>query len=230
LDRDTTRFMTAFEEVTTALRHRPGGPRREDRVPAAQRAVADGAMDQQDSILYQELAPLRDCLAHARHRGQPLARPTPEAIRALEALRAKLTGSLGTVWPFCGPVTVVPPTTSVADACRLMRAHDFSTLPVVSETGLHGLLSATDVVWWVGGALEDILLLEDVPVSEVMHAHTSVDHVLVGRRFLQRDVPALFSGAGESRCPVGAVLVTANGHPHEAIVGILTPWDLPELS
>jgi CBS domain-containing protein len=221
--------VTAFEEVTTALRSRPGGPPREERIHAVRRAVSDQALSRDESILYEQLAPVRDSLVHDRHEGRPLVQPTGEAIRAIEGIRAGLTGTEPTVWPFCRPVTTVEPSTTVATACRLMRDRDYSTLPVVSHDGIHGLLSATDVVWWVGGALDDILLLEDVPVTEVMHAHTTVDYVLVGRGSLQRDVPRLFSSSGASGCPIGAVLITSSGRPHEKLVGIITPWDLADL-
>lgn len=229
VDRQTSRFMTAFEEVTEAALQRPGGANREDRGRAVWRAVEDGVLQKTDAEMYEELKTVRNSIAHVRHGGQPVARATPAAVNAIEAIRTKLVGTEPTVWSFCGEVTSIAPDATVAEACRIMRHDDYTCLPVVTDAGLHGLLSATDVVWWVGGALDELGLIEDVPVSEVMNAHTTIDYVLVERRFPQRDVPPVFAGTGRSGCPVGAVLVTVTGQPHEPLSGIITPWDLAEI-
>lgn len=230
MDRQTSRFLTAFEEVSEAAVHRPGGVAREEQVRAVWRAVEDGVLEKRDAETYESLRHLRNSIVHQRHNGQLMSRATPSAVHAVEGMRTKLLRTYPTVAAFCGEVTTVPPDATVADACRIMREKDYSTLPVVTDAGLHGLLSSTDVVWWVGGSLDDFDLIENAPVSLVMNAHTSVDYELVERGFLQRDVPSLFSGTGRSGCPVGAVLISVTGHPHEALNGILTPWDLAQIN
>lgn len=237
MDRHSERFLTAFEEVTSAALGRPGGVRNEERVRAVWRAVEDGLLDRQDAEHYQQLKAIRDSIVHDRHDGQLLVRATPASVAVIEAIREKLIGTEPTVWSLCGEVTIVSPSSTISGACQLMRTHDYSTLPVITDAGLHGLLSANDLVWWIGGAVQEqageapmlLEVLDDVVVSDVMHAHTSVDYALVERRFPVRDLPGKFATTGRSGCPIGAVLITANGQPHEPLSGIVTPWDLAEL-
>jgi CBS domain-containing protein len=231
MEQITMRFHTVFEEVTAAALQRPGGRHNEDRIRAISRAAEDGGpLDPSDVALYEDLKRIRDLATHLREDGQPLITATTGALSAVIGLHRKLIGTLPTMQRLCGEVTTITPDASLADASRLMRKMDYSTLPVITDDGIHGLLTGNDIVWWLGGHLDDIVLLEEMPVSEVMHAHPAIDYHIVGRDFKQRDVPGLFIDRGPTGCPVGAVLITSTGHAHERILGIITPWDLPSMN
>lgn len=231
MDQVTTRFHTVFEEVTAAAMQRPGGRHNETRERAISRAAEDdGPLDRSDVALYEDLKRIRDLAAHRRDGGQPLITATTSALTAAIGLHRKLIGTLPTVQRLCGEVTTITPDATLAEASRLMRQTDYSTLPVVTTDGIHGLLTGSDIVWWLGGHLDDIVMLTDQTVLEVMHAHPAVDYLVIGRDFKQRDVPRLFTDLGPTGCPVGAVLITGTGHSHERILGIITPWDLPSMN
>lgn len=88
------------------------------------------------------------------------------AVNAMEAILTKLVGTESTVWSFCRRVVCIP--SDAATACGTMRVVESSSfLPVLSDAGLHGLLSRNDIVSGLGGVPDDLLIAEDVSVMDV---------------------------------------------------------------
>lgn len=233
MDDVNDRFFDAFEEFTTEAVARwhdeNGHGRRVNNRDAVWWLVNRGQLDGTYAQLYDELKPLRDVLAHRRVDGQTPCYVREISVQTMERLRDRLCGKVTSLKPFRSEVTTVRQDTTVGEACRIMADMDYSVLPVVSADGVNALLSADDLVHWVGQHLGEVGLLEDVPVCEVMSAHPSVDYRVVGLRTPARDVPPMFLERPEGERNLGAVLITATGVSHERLLGILTAWDLPRL-
>lgn len=224
------RFLDAFEESARVLRERDGGGPHESVVDAAVRARADRVIAADEVILIEDCAPLRNSLAHNRVNGCTMLVVTDEVLTRIESLRCRLVGRIPTVERFRGEVTTIRPEATLAEACATMKRHNFSSLPVVTEDGVHGLLSGNDIVCWVGRQLGDIVLLEDSVVGQVMSAHAETDYRLVRRDTPCHDVSSMFADAASGGCVLGAVLVTNTGRAHEPLLGIITPWDAAKLN
>lgn len=224
------RFFDAFEEICQVLKERASGDRvggsRSDIIYYARR---DGLIGDEDARLLRECNPLRNSLAHHRVDGRTMLTVSYGMLAAVEALRHRLVGHGDTVAWFQKDVVTVAPDAPLAEACTLMKTHDFSALPVVSDDGIHGLLSSNDLVWWMGNRVDDLFLLEEVAVLDVMNAHTTVDFELVRRDMPLHDVPGRFTEALELGRVLGALLITRTASPKGRLRGIVTPWDLAQL-
>lgn len=223
------RFLDAFEEVIRTLRARSSGPSRESAKDAAFRAHRDGVIDGADARLLEDCCPLRHSLAHNRVQGRTMLIVSDDTLAAIEDLRRRLVGAIATVDRFRKKVVPIAPDATLAEASAAMKEHDYSALPVVSDDGVHGLLSGNDIVWWLGSRLDELFLLDEVAVTEVMHAHTTVDYRLVRRDMPCYDVPGLFADALDAGNVLGALLITATASAHEPLIGIVTPWDLSHI-
>lgn len=227
------RFLDAFEEVARFLRNRPGnwhGPGPEPVVEAAARARHDHLLEADEVNLIEDCAPLRNSLAHNRVNGRTMLVVTDETLAGIEKLRCRLVGRLATVDMFRGEVTTIDPDATLAAACDTMKANNFSSMPVVTDDGVHGLLSGNDIVCWVGAQLGDVGLLEDAHVHQVMSAHAETDYRIVRRDTPYHDIPSMFAEAVTGGCVLGAVLITSRGRADEPLLGIITPWDTARLN
>lgn len=229
---ENDRFLDAFEEVAGVLRRRSGLAHGSagDLVKAAVQAKNDGFITAEECVLVEDCNPLRNSLAHNRVNGCTMLVVTDEVLTRIEKLRCRLVGRLPTVERFRGEVTTIHPEATLVEACATMKANNFSSLPVVTEDGVHGLLSGNDIVCWVGRQLGDIGLLEDALVGQVMSEHAETDYRLVRRDTPCHDVSSMFADAASGGCVLGAVLVTNTGRAHEPLLGIITPWDAAKLN
>jgi CBS domain-containing protein len=186
---------------------------------------------------YRELTDLwkvRGILVHEHYRGRPpIAASLPGLVR-VEHLLEQLTGEIPRISVLAKgahSVTTARPTDRLSEVLAVMREKDFSAVPVVDdEDRLVALLTNDDVVHWLADHLGEHGIVEEVPVSEVMHAG-GPDFTFVPRDLPQRDARRIFHrSADEQGAPLMAMLVTKSGHAHEPLLGILTPWDLPQLT
>jgi CBS domain-containing protein len=128
-------------------------------------------------------------------------------------------------------VTTTRPNQRLGEVLEVMREKDFSAVPVVDEDDRFiALLTNDDIVHWLADHLSEHGIVEEVPVADVMHAG-GPDFTFVARDMPQRDARRLFQrSADEQGAPLMAMMVTMTGKPHEPLLGILTPWDLPQLT
>jgi CBS domain-containing protein len=197
-------------------------------------ALTDGTIDEGQHRELVDLWKVRGILVHEIYRGRPpIAASLPGLVRA-EHLLERLTGAIPRVDVLArgaNSVTVTRPTVGLGEALAVMTREDFSALPVVDDDGRFvALLTNDDIVHWLGHHLDEHGIVEEVPVADVMHA-AGPDFTFVARDMPQRDARRIFHrSADESGVPLMAMLITKSGRAQEPLLGILTPWDLPQLT
>jgi CBS domain-containing protein len=200
---------------------------------AASAAHRDGHLDARQLADVRALWEVRNLISHQRFGGQRPVAATAAGVVLAEQLLEALTGKLARLDVFTGKhgsVTTIASSSTVREALDMMQANDFTCLPVIDQTGFHGLLSSHDLVCWLGSRLVAVGLVEDELVGHVAR-HGGVDHRFVPRDLPQRDARELFlRHADEHGQPLAALLITKTGAGHEPLLGILTPWDLPALT
>ncbi len=186
---------------------------------------------------HQELLDLwriRSILVHESYQGRPPLCASLPGLVHVEHLLERFTGVIPRVAVFANganSVTTTRPNQRLGEVLTVMRERDFSAVPVVDEDDRFiALLTNDDVVHWLADHLSEHGIVEEVPVADVMHAG-GPDFTFVARDMPQRDARRLFQrSADEQGAPLMAMMVTMTGKPHEPLLGILTPWDLPQLT
>lgn len=197
-------------------------------------ALTAGNIDEREHRELGDLWKVRSILVHENYRGRPpIAASLPGLVRA-EHLLEKLAGTIPRIDVFAkgaNSVTVTRPAHRLGEVLAVMTREDFSALPVVDDEGRFiALLTSDDVVHWLAEHLEEHGIVEEAPVSELMHS-AGPDFTFVPRDMPQRDARRIFHrSADENGAPLMAMLITMTGKAHEPLLGILTPWDLPRLT
>lgn len=177
-----------------------------------------------------EFAELRNAITHRRNESL-LANPTEQATGQLEAILRMLTDPprLDTV---VGTRKVDSCQTSsrVRDAASIMRAGDFSQLPVYEERTFVALLTAETLARWLAAELDRLDgILEDVTVEDALgHTEDSDNNAFLARSatvFEALDLFGQFSARGKT---LDAILVTNDGRD-TAPLNIVTIYDIPAL-
>lgn len=197
-------------------------------------ALTAGHIDEREHRELVDLWKVRSILVHKNSRGRPpIAASLPGLVRA-EHLLERLTGTVPRVAALAGganSVTVTHPTARLGEVLAVMAREDFSAVPVVDDADRFvALLTNDDVVHWLGEHLGQHGIVEESPVADVMHA-AGPDFTFVARDMPQRDARRIFHrNADENGAPLMAMLITMTGKVHEPLLGILTPWNLPQLT
>ncbi|MEE1940791.1 CBS domain-containing protein [Streptomyces sp. TRM 70361] len=232
-------FMSAFNDIEAHLRQ--SLYREEDRYQGF-RAMLDEYQAKRGRRLnprqYRELLPLaelRNALTHGRHlNDQPLAEPTEAAVAAVRRLRDELLGPklvLAALGQRGRPVTVAPGE-SVRRVLEKMYENDFSQVPVYDGSAYVGLLTTNTVARWVADQMRrHDGLAEDAPVQEALRFSEGIERVEhLSRGTTAPEVVWRFATAAEEGRPLTAVIITHNGKPTEAPLGIAVADDLARLA
>ncbi len=197
-------------------------------------ALTDGAIDEREHRELSDLWKIRSILVHENYRGRPPVSTSLPGLVRTEHLLEKLTGTIPRLDVFAkgaNSVTVTRPRQPLGEVLAVMTHEDFSAVPVVDDEGRFiALLTSDDVVHWLAEHLEEHGIVEDVAVSELMHS-AGPDFTFVARDMPQRDARRIFHRSADTNgAPLTAMLITMTGKAHEPLLGILTPWDLPQLT
>ena len=178
-----------------------------------------------------EYADLRNAIVHERTGGTVIAEPNDYAVKNIEHL-ASLIMDPPKVYPlFRRKVFSISVTESIGAALKLMYENSFSQLPIYKGEKFIDLLTNNTIARWLGSCVEeDIFSLGETPIGEVLKFTEIPDNYF----FLDRDAPLVeamekfqyFESIGS---PLDAIIITQNGKPTEAPLGIITTSDFPKI-
>ncbi|GAA3654934.1 CBS domain-containing protein [Streptomyces chitinivorans] len=233
-------FMSAFNDIEAYLRRSLYGEQDGRHGHQGFRAMLDEYRaghahlrpKQYEELL--SLTDLRNALTHGRRlNDEPLAEPTEAAVAAIRRLREELTGPK-LLMAFLGhtrPVTAAPGD-SVRQVLDTMYENDFSQVPVYDGSAYAGLLTTNTVARWVADQMRRHGgLAEDAPVEEALKFSEGAERVEhVSRSTTAPQALWRFTTAAREGRPLTAVIVTHNGRPTEAPLGIAVAEDLARLA
>ncbi|RPI14055.1 MAG: CBS domain-containing protein [Ignavibacteriae bacterium] len=120
---------------------------------------------------------------------------------------------------------------SIGEALKIMYDYSFSQLPVYKDGKFYDLLTTNTITRWLGSCVDDdIFSLKDTKIIEVLKFTEIPDNYF----FLKEDAPLTealerfneFESIGK---PLDAILITQNGTPTGAPLGIITSTDFPKI-
>jgi predicted transcriptional regulator len=178
-----------------------------------------------------QFADLRNAIVHERRGGMVLAEPSDRVVADIQRIETLIRRPPTVAPAFQRTVTSLRATDSIGAAVKLMAERSYSQLPISGPSGFAGLLTANTVTEWLGANVAaDIFSLRETTIAEVLkHTEPADAHVFLSRRATLYEVLEQFHKAEAQGKRLNAVLVTENGRPTEALMGIVTVSDLPEL-
>jgi predicted transcriptional regulator len=177
---------------------------------------------------------LRNSIVHReRDGGEPIADPRSDAVEDFRSIVEKVTDPPG-LSPFIHDVYTARSSDDIASVVKKMERDNFSQMPILDDGEVIAVLTANAISRWVGAEIHDAgdgLLVTETNVEHVLpHAERGEDnHTFLSRDASLYEAHEAFQAEENLREPPDAVLITHSGRASESLLGIITPFDLPDL-
>ena len=231
------RFLAAYNVIERALRRKIGDPggRESFRRLVDILSSRDFAVRKFREDLV-EFAELRNAIVHDRMSPEFLiAVPLEETVDKIEKIASAIEEP-PLVYPRFGrKVVCFGPEDEMESVFRTMASTGYTQFPVYDGGTYVGLLTDGGVARWLastmaageagGGPLDK---LKRVKVLEVLKSEKNPDRAkFVSRRATVYEAEHLFAVSGNgSKWRTAVLLITENGDPGEALLGMITPSDI----
>ena len=177
---------------------------------------------------------LRNSIVHHEYdNDRPIADPREDVIEEFQYIVDKVTQPPGISAYLC-EVQTATPKDDIGGVVEMMEEGDFSQVPIVDDDGVIAVLTSNTIARWVGSELHNDgqgLLVTDTLVEHVLpHSEREDNHEFMSQSDNVYEAYSLFQADANLRQPPDAVLITHNGKPSESLLGIITPFDLPDLA
>lgn len=181
--------------------------------------------------LLEDLGDLRNVLVH-KEGNEVIAVPSEAAVDKLERIVKAYTKPQTLYSMINHSVKVVRVTDSLAEALIVMKANDYTKIPVYDGDEFKGLLSGQALSKWLTFTIrEDGIIneqLRDITVAEILKISGRKNEV----KFLPRDMTVMeFMGIHiNARPKSGVYLMTEHGKQSQKPIGIVTVYDYPRIA
>lgn len=112
-----------------------------------------------------------------------------------------------------------------------MRDKNYSAVPIISDGKAVGVFDGVALASYLADSageprLENGLLFEDIEPYLALDAHDTEVYLFVARTMYADDLEDLFEREFRRGKRVEIAFVTEHGSPDEAVLGMITAWDL----
>jgi hypothetical protein len=230
----STRFLSAFKAIEDHLRRQSVQARRDDgsRLPfyalVDLLAATNIALRFHAGVL-KEYADLRNAIIHWGPQPDAIAEPHDSVVRNIEKMRKVLLTPALLTDLFHRQVVTCSPDDLLGGVIELMRAKQYSQMPVFNKQ-ISALLTTNTIVRWLATQKNGINLA-GVRVGAVLNeAETKDNFETLSASANIFDALAVFEARLQQGWDFDALLVTRKGSAHETPLAIFTPWDYPKLA
>jgi CBS domain-containing protein len=173
------------------------------------------------------LAELRNFLVHERREAyEYLAVPTQEVVDRIEVIRQRLLAPERVLPRFQRKVAAVQSDLPLSRVLDMIEETGFSQFPVYEGERFAGLLTENGITRWLAGHVSPELTLVDFQ-NEQAGAVLGLQEERRDFDFIPRDCTVLAAENKFIENPVlEALFITHGGERDQALLGIITRWDL----
>lgn len=177
-----------------------------------------------------ELAELRNAIVHERTDPvHTIAEPHDSTVSHILRIEQLIAEPPRVIPLFARPVKGFDLTDSITEVLRVIKLERFSQFPIYENGRFRGLLSDKGIAFWLAQQLDSkALVFSDIPIHNVLASQKNRENYeFIDRNTTLYEVQDIFDRRAISRKPrLDALLITHNGDPDQALLGIVTPWDL----
>jgi len=175
-----------------------------------------------------EFHELRNAIIH--HRSYPaelLAMPTEETVERMQVILEKLLRPQLVGNAFKSDVHVFGPATLLTEVLKYMRHNGYSQ--VVSRLdGKLKLTTSSGITRWLAAQAEaGCIDIEEVTLGDILpHDRSGAFELIAAHETVETALATFQKSLHASKPRLFALIITKNGEPQEAPLGIITPRDL----
>jgi predicted transcriptional regulator len=232
MDPKSSEFLACFNTIEQHLKHAADAAEHLDFVQLLHQSNLLGIVSSVQNKELKRFARLRNLIAHEHSDQAPLAVPTDHTLQQIRTLARLISNppkleNLAHKHVDCGR-----PEDPLGECIRLMHDKDYSQLPIYDDRVFQGLLTADTIARWLGSAFtaDGQGIVEDQSVRDVLKHQSSADNVgFISRGAAVGEALRHFDESQQKGHRLDALLMTNSGQPNQALLGIVTIYDIPRL-
>ncbi|MCC9608496.1 CBS domain-containing protein [Blastopirellula sp. JC732] len=231
MDRDTDRFISAFNSIEQHLRQLVGAAEHRTFSDMLHEAGHGNALVHRLSSDLRQLAELRNFIVHRYREHAPLALPSELSLQKIERIRDALLKPATLHSLFHKVVYCCRPSDPIGAVAQTMHQHDVRQLPVYEEQTCVGLLTAQTLTRWLAARLATgVGLVEEESVANILQYQSDPNqHEFADHRATVTDAFNRLEKHFHAGRPLRAIILTPHGRPSEMPTGIVTAGNIAVL-
>jgi len=228
---NSDRFLYAFNSIQSCLKKLLCEKKETSFYILVDKASNSNHVVRRLNFTLKEFADLRNAIVHERTDGHVIAEPNNKAVEEIEHIKSLLLDQPKVIPIFQGNVFDLSVGDTIAVAVKTMFEKGYSQVPIYEHGIFKCLLTTNTIARWLGAMVKnDIFSLTETYISEVIKYTENEDNF----KFLTRnstlfDVLERFQEYERKGKRLEAILISNNGKTNEALLGIITIWDLPKI-
>ena len=230
-ERNSDAFLGAFSTIENALKKAQGNSEYTPFPELLNNAGAKSAVVRKHKDELKMFASLRNAIAHQRIELEAIAEPHDHVVAKIQAIASKLENPPSVFPAFREDIQPFALNDAIGDAAAYMYQHSYSQVVIVDKSVVCSVLTANTLARWLGrNVAEGLVDLEETPVSDVLECAEFEDNFkLVSKACNCYEAIEMFQQAQEQGKPLDALLISEHGRSNETTLGIITPFQMPEL-
>jgi len=228
-------FISTFNQIETYLRSLSETNRHREFLSLLDEVSKSNTVVRKYREDLRQYAKLRNAIVH-QITNEPIAEPSSKTVDNIQKIYECLTKPPMAEQIASKPVEYCCMGDLISEVIEKMTKHDFTCMPVYENNRFKGVFSESSVVRWLEESCgKDGFLLEQTTMQHLEKYFISPSDNFQGYKFIPRktnvfEVQDFFLSFTENRRRLAALFITENGKKEEAILGIITAWDLPKIN
>ncbi|MCH8331236.1 MAG: CBS domain-containing protein [Bacteroidetes bacterium] len=225
-------FLTAYNSIEKRLHKITNEGKETSFSMLVERASRINQIVRHFSVDLKEFADLRNAIVHERTDSHVIAEPNDSTVAEIKQIESLLLDPPKVIPKFQVEVYTLSVGDPLSKAVKEMYEQSYSQIPVYNGDNIEGMLTTNTIVRWIGHVVkEEIISIKDTFIEKVlMLAEDNNNFIFLSRGSTLFEVLEKFRTNEEKKgVRLEAILITQNGKPSEALLGIITVWDLPKI-
>lgn len=232
-DQNSREFLAAFHRIEKEMKKIIS---QDDYLPFAsmlRKAETKSAILRQYRNELLDYASLRNAIVHERiDPNMAIAEPHIKIVEKIKKIESNLINPRTVYQAFQGKVYYFDQRDKLSELLKGIREKQYTQFPIFSNNDFVGLISENGITHWLAQNVEEELIdLTETPLLEILKYEESKENY----KFLTRNSPVayaaeIFKNSIQNDKRIDAILITENGKAQEKLLGIITSWDILNLS
>lgn len=183
--------------------------------------------------LLESYASLRNAIVHNQGKDiVVIAEPHIKVVEKIKEIERLILNPPKVLPMFQKNVLSLKISDSIFDAIDSMFKNNYSQMPINEDDRFVGLLNSNTVTRWFGGIEKEkddngSVMIMNTEIKDVLnYTEINDNYRFINRKFYIQDISDIF----ENNKNVEAILITNSGNKNEKFLGIITIWDLVEIT
>lgn len=226
-------FLTAFNRIETYLKREEGNAiyiNFTDIIRTTKKSNPVVRRYEDDLI---ELAYLRNAIVHKKTDAMyAIAEPHETIVKKIEMIEEKLTAPKLVYPTFNRPVQMFQINDTLSTMLEVVNEKSFSQFPIYDDHLFKGLITGNGLTNWLAKNVEDdYLSRNETHLKEILLCEEDgANYSFISRDTSVYEAVDIFTSQMNKGRRLEALLITHNGRPTETLLGIITSWDIIDIS